>query len=114
MSKENAWIKEFPAAITVSDPDGIILEMNDRAAKSMAKDGGLALIGKNMLDCHPDPARGKLERLLDERKANIYTIEKNGVKKFIYQSPWFKDGRYAGFIEFSFEIPFEMPHFIRE
>jgi transcriptional regulator with PAS, ATPase and Fis domain len=114
MSKENAWIKEFPAAITVSDPDGIILEMNDKAAKSMAKDGGLALIGKNMLDCHPDPARGKLERLLDERKANVYTIEKNGVKKFIYQSPWFKDGRYAGFIEFSFEIPFEMPHFIRE
>jgi transcriptional regulator with PAS, ATPase and Fis domain len=114
MSKANAWIKEFPAAITVSDPDGIILEMNDKAAKSMAKDGGLALIGKNMLDCHPDPARGKLERLLDERKANVYTIEKNGVKKFIYQSPWFKDGRYAGFIEFSFEIPFEMPHFIRE
>jgi hypothetical protein len=114
MSKENAWIKEFPAAITVSDPAGIILEMNDKAVKSMAKDGGLALIGKNMLDCHPDPARGKLERLLDERKANIYTIEKNGVKKFIYQSPWFKDGRYAGFIEFSFEIPFEMPHFIRE
>jgi transcriptional regulator with PAS, ATPase and Fis domain len=114
MSKENAWIKEFPAAITVSDPDGIILEMNDKAAKSMAKDGGRALIGKNMLDCHPDPARGKLERLMDERRANAYTIEKNGVKKFIYQSPWFKDGRYAGFIEFSFEIPFEMPHFIRE
>jgi len=114
MSKENAWIKEFPAAITVSDPDGIILEMNDKAARSMEKDGGRALIGKNMLDCHPDPARGKLERLMDERKANPYTIEKNGKKKFIYQSPWFKGGVYAGFIEISFEIPFEMPHFIRE
>jgi transcriptional regulator with PAS, ATPase and Fis domain len=114
MSKENAWIKEFPATITVSDPDGIILEMNDKAAKSMAKDGGLALIGKNMLDCHPDPARGKLERLMDERKPNAYTIEKKGIKKFIYQSPWYKDGKYAGFIEFAFEIPFEMPHFIRE
>ena len=32
MSKENAWIKEFPAAVTVCDPDGIILEMNDKAA----------------------------------------------------------------------------------
>jgi hypothetical protein len=114
MSKENAWIKEFPAAITVSDPDGIILDMNDKAARSMEKDGGRALIGKNMLDCHPDPARGKLERLMDERKANPYTIEKNGIKKFIYQSPWFKEGVYAGFIEISFEIPFEMPHFIRE
>jgi transcriptional regulator with PAS, ATPase and Fis domain len=113
MSEENAWIKEFPAAVTVSDPDGIILEMNDKAAKTFAKDGGFALIGTNMFDCHSDPARGKLERLMDSRQVNIYTVEKNGVKKLIYQSPWYKDGRYAGFVELSFEIPFEMPHFVR-
>jgi transcriptional regulator with PAS, ATPase and Fis domain len=113
MSEENKWIKEFPAAVTVSDPEGILLEMNDKAAKSMAKDGGYELIGKNMLDCHPDPARGKLERLMESRKVNVYTIEKNGIKKLIYQSPWFKDGRYAGFVELSLEIPFEMPHFVR-
>src|SRR5450756_2533533 len=110
MSKENAWIKEFPAAITVSDPDGIILEMNDKAARSMEKDGGRALIGKNMFDCHPDPARGKLERLMDRRQVNVYTIEKNGIKKLIYQSPWYFNGEYAGFVEISLEIPFEMPH----
>lgn len=113
MSEENKWIKEFPAAVTVSDAEGIILEMNDKAAKSMAKDGGYELIGKNMLDCHPDPARGKLERLMESRKVNVYTIEKNGIKKLIYQSPWFKDGQYAGLVEISFEIPFEMPHFVR-
>jgi transcriptional regulator with PAS, ATPase and Fis domain len=113
MSEENKWIKEFPAAVTVSDPEGILLEMNDKAAKSMAKDGGYELIGKNMLDCHPDPARGKLERLMESRKVNVYTIEKNGIKKLIYQSPWFKDGQYAGLVEISFEIPFEMPHFVR-
>jgi transcriptional regulator with PAS, ATPase and Fis domain len=111
---EFSWIKEFPAAITVCDVDGIVLEMNDKAAKTFEKDGGRELIGRNMLDCHPDPARGKLERMLDERQKNVYTIEKNGVKKLIYQTPWFKDGRYAGFVEFSFEIPFEMPHFIRD
>lgn len=58
--EKNAWIKEFPGAITVCDPEGIILEMNDKAAKSHEKDGGYALIGKNLYDCHPDPARGKL------------------------------------------------------
>jgi transcriptional regulator with PAS, ATPase and Fis domain len=110
---EHPWIKEFPAAITVVGSDGIILEMNDKAARTFASDGGLALIGKNVLDCHPDPARGKLERLMDGRWTNVYTIEKNGIKKLIYQAPWFKDGQYAGFIEFAFEIPFEMPHFIR-
>jgi PAS domain S-box-containing protein len=107
------WMKEFPAAITVCDPDGIILEMNDKAAKGYESDGGYELIGKNMLDCHPAPARTKTEQLLAAKEKNVYTIEKKGVKKLIYQSPWYVDGQYAGFLELSLEIPFEMPHFIR-
>jgi len=110
---ENEWIKEFPAAITVCDEAGVILEMNDKAAKTFESDGGRELISKNMLDCHPEPARTKTERLLASREKNVYTIEKNGIKKLIYQSPWFKDGRYAGFVELSLEIPFELQHFIR-
>ncbi len=110
---EHEWIKEFPAAVTVCDANGIILEMNDRAARTFEKDGGYALIGKNLLDCHPDPARGKVQQLLAAREKNVYTIEKNGVKKLIFQSPWFKNGEYAGLVEISLEIPFEMPHFVR-
>ena len=110
---ENAWIKEFPAAITVCDEEGILLEMNDRAAKGYEKEGGRKLIGSNMLDCHPETARTKTERLLAAREKNVYTIEKNGVKKLIYQSPWYHNGTYAGFVELSLEIPFELPHFIR-
>ncbi len=111
--KEHEWIKEFPGSVTVCDAKGVILEMNDKAAEAFEKDGGYALIGKNMLDCHPEPAHTKAERLLATKEKNIYTIEKNGVKKLIFQSPWFKDGKYAGFVELSLEIPFEMPHFIR-
>ena len=111
---EHEWIKEFPAAITVCDAEGVILEMNDKAAKTFAADGGRKLIGSNMLDCHPEPARAKTERLLASHAKNVYTIEKNGVKKMIYQSPWYKNGEYAGFVELSLEIPFEeMPHFVR-
>ncbi|HSO13729.1 MAG TPA: hypothetical protein VLT51_15245 [Anaerolineales bacterium] len=111
--KEHEWIKEFPAAITVCDEDGILLEMNDKAAKTFEDDGGRKLIGSNMLDCHPEPARIKTERLLAAREKNVYTIEKNGVKKLIYQSPWYRNGQYAGFVELSLETPFELPHFIR-
>ena len=111
--QDHTWIKEFPAAVTVCDADGIILEMNDKAAKSYEMDGGYKLIGSNMLDCHPDPAREKTERLLVAREKNVYTIEKNGIKKLIFQSPWYKGGEYAGFVELSLEIPFELPHFIR-
>src|ERR1700690_2754908 len=110
---DHAWIKEFPGAITVCDADGIILEMNDKAAMTFEKDGGVNLVGKNMLDCHPEPARGKAERLLAAPGKKLFSIEKNGIKKLIFQSPWYKDGKYSGFVEVSLEIPFELPHFIR-
>lgn len=111
---EHAWVKEFPAAVTVCDSDGVILEMNDKAARTFEKDGGYKLVGSNMLDCHPDPARSKVERLLAAREKNVYTIEKNGVKKMIFQSPWYQNGEYAGFVELSLEIPFEMEYFVRK
>lgn len=108
------WIKEFNGAVTICDPEGIILEMNDKAAKTYEKDGGYGLIGSNMLDCHPAKARAKTEALLVNKVKNVYTIQKNGVKKLIYQTPWYRDGQYAGFMELSLEIPFEMDHFIRK
>jgi transcriptional regulator with PAS, ATPase and Fis domain len=110
----HAWIKEFPGSVVVCDPEGTILEMNDRACLTFQKDGGQALIGKSLFDCHPGPARAKLERLLRGRSANAYTIEKNGKKKLVYQAPWFERGEYRGFVELSLEIPVEMPHFVRD
>ena len=110
---EHEWVKEFLAAVTICDADGIILEMNDKAAQTFEQDGGRKLIGSNLLACHHDAARVKLEKLLESRTTNSYTIEKNGTKKLIYQSPWYKQGQYAGFVELSLEIPFDLPHFIR-
>ena len=110
---ENEWVKEFPAAVTVCDRDGILLEMNDKAAKSFEEEGGRKLLGSNVLDCHPEPARTQTEELLKMQRKNVYTIEKKGVKKLIYQSPWYKNGEFAGLVEMSLEIPFELPHFIR-
>jgi PAS domain-containing protein len=111
---EPAWTREFPAAITVCDPRGIILSMNERACTSFAEEGGAALVGTNVLNCHPEPARTTLVALLASGRQNIYTIEKRGVKKLIYQSPWYTNGTYAGFVELSLPIPAEMPHFVRE
>ena len=110
---DHPWVKEFSGSVTVCDPDGIILEMNDKSRQAYQADGGEKLIGTNMLDCHPEPARAKLQQLMDTQTANVYTIEKNGVKKLIYQTPWYQDGQYAGFIELALEIPFQMPHFLR-
>lgn len=111
---DHAWVNEFPGSITVCDLEGIILELNDRAAKNYADRGGRQLIGSNLLDCHSDESRAKVKRLLETRQANIYTIEKKGIKKLIYQSPWFRDGQCGGFVELSLEIPEQMPHFVRQ
>jgi transcriptional regulator with PAS, ATPase and Fis domain len=111
---DHSWVQEFPASLTVCDPNGIILEMNNRAVKNYQEQGGIKLLGTNMLDCHTEPARTKTQRLLEARQANVYTIEKRGAKKLIYQTPWFKDGKYCGFVELSLELPVQMPHFVRD
>lgn len=110
---EGEWIKNFPAAITVCDRDGIIIEMNERSCAYFAKEGGRDLIGKNLLDCHPAKAREKIVNMLKEQKSNCYTIEKAGKKKLIYQNPWYKDGNFMGIVEIIIELPADMPNFIR-
>ncbi|MBE3037993.1 MAG: diguanylate cyclase [Chloroflexi bacterium] len=113
MSKGH-WVKELPAEIMVCDSGGIILEMNAQAEALFAEDGGRGLLGTNVLACHPQPALGKLEGLLDKQTANSYFNTENGEKRFFFQSPWYKEGKYAGFVEISFGVPEEIPHFIRE
>ncbi|MFZ2054664.1 MAG: hypothetical protein WAU81_10755 [Candidatus Aminicenantales bacterium] len=110
----HTWVREFPAAITVSDEKGTIIAINAAAVKAFEKDGGEKLIGTNVLDCHPEPARSKLRDIMDNRKTNVYTIEQLGVKKLIYHAPWYEGGEYAGVVEISFEIPFDLPHFVRD
>jgi transcriptional regulator with PAS, ATPase and Fis domain len=112
--KDESWVKEFSGAVTVTDAEGRIIGMNSKALEVFAKDGGAALLGTNVLDCHPEPSRTKLRGLMEEGKRNVYTIEKNGLKKLIYQAPWAVGGEYRGFVELALEIPFEMPHFVRK
>jgi hypothetical protein len=59
-------------------------------------------------------AREKVAALLASGSPNCYTIEKGGTKKLVFQSPWFEDGKYRGFVEISVPIPDQMPHFLRE
>jgi hypothetical protein len=108
------WVRELPAEVMVCDRDGIILEMNDQADSLFAADGGSSLLGANVLECHPDPARGKLELMLKDQTANAYFNTDPDGKRFFFQSPWYQDDHYAGFVEISFYVPEIIPHFIRE
>jgi PAS domain-containing protein len=107
------WAKDIPAAITVCDERGVIVFMNPAAGEVFKNRGGLGLVGKSLLDCHPEPARSALSGMLREPRVNAYTIEKDGVRKLIYQAPWRREGKFAGYVELSIALPGEMPHRVR-
>jgi hypothetical protein len=106
------WAKEMNCAVTVCDTKGIILYMNDKACQTFAKYGNL--IGKNLLTCHNAQSQEKIHEMLQTGGSNAYTIEKNGIKKMIYQTAWFNEGIVGGLVEISMELPGEMPHYIRK
>ncbi|MBI5540105.1 MAG: PAS domain-containing protein [Bacteroidia bacterium] len=108
------FLSELPVAITVSDKDGKILYMNKKSAKVFENYGGEALIGTNLKDYHNQVSNSKIAEMLSNNTTNAYTIEKNGIKKMIYQAPWNENGKVMGMIEFSFEIPVSMNHFVRK
>lgn len=108
------WSNELPfVAITVCDKDGKILDMNQRSQMTFAKSGGKELIGKSLFDCHPQRAQEMIKHLMNSESTNTYTIEKEGVKKLIYQTPWYQDGQFAGLVEMSIVIPNDIPHYKR-
>lgn len=105
------WSKEMNCSVTVCDTEGIILYMNDKAKAGYAKHGNL--IGQNLMNCHNERSKEIIRELLATGGKNVYTIEKSGVKKMIYQTAWFEEGKVAGLVEISMEIPDELPHYIR-
>ncbi len=112
--KHMDWIDQLEGNIIVCDAAANIIYMNEKARKQYAKDGGPALIGKSLFDCHNERSVAKIREIMTTHKKNVYTIEKNGLKKIIYQTPWMKSGEFKGIVELSLEIPVEMPHFVRE
>ena len=107
------WFEQLPCAVTVCDKNYTILYMNDTAAEMNSKEGGKALVGKNLMDCHPPKAQEKLKKIMASGWSNVYTTEKRGVKRLVYQCHWKKRGRVGGLMELSFELPSAMPNFVR-
>jgi hypothetical protein len=108
------YFEKADIAVTVCAKDGTILDMNEKSRKTFLKPGREELIGQNVLDCHPEPARTLLEDMLKNPRSNIYTVEKEGVKKLIFQTPWYDGEEYAGFMELSIVLPENIPNRVRK
>jgi len=107
------WFERLPCSVTVCDRKFTILYLNERAAEMNSKVGGKSLVGKNLMDCHPPDAQEKLKKVMDSGKPNVYTTEKKGTKKLVYQCHWMKGGRVGGLVELTFELPGDLRNFVR-
>jgi transcriptional regulator with PAS, ATPase and Fis domain len=103
-----AWCNEFDAPITICNEKGIIVYMNDKSISQFAKYGGKALLGKNLLDCHPEPSKSQLSDMLKHPSSNIYTSHKKGEDTMVIQKPWTQNGKFKGLVEISFVMPSKM------
>ena len=109
------WAYGMNCAVTVADADCNIIYMNERSRLTFANRGGADLIGHNLMDYHNDNSKAIIRRLRAEGGTNAYTIEKEGVRKMIFQSAWRDEqGKIAGLVELSMIIPENMPHYVRK
>ncbi len=105
----NELFNELDCAVTACDTEGTVLYQNRR---SVAVNGDVR--GRSLIPCHNARSREIIARLLAEGGRNVYTIEKRGVRKLIYQTVWREADEVRGLVEFSMELPDELPHYVRE
>jgi transcriptional regulator with PAS, ATPase and Fis domain len=108
--KKHDWVEEFRGTITICDSAGTVLELNKKSVESFRAEGGKKLLGSNLFDCHPEAARRKLNKLMKNRKTNVYTVTKGGSRKIVLQAPWYMKGRYRGFVEITIGIHAKIPN----
>ena len=84
----------------------------ERALETYAKHGNL--IGRSLIDCHNPRSVEIIRHIIATGGQNVYTIEKAGVHKLIFQSAWkHEDGTVGGIVEISIVTPENMPHYVR-
>lgn len=103
-----AWAEELDCAVTVCDTAGVVIFQN---ARSREVNGDVR--GNSLIPCHNEHSQAIIRRLLAQGGKNVYTIEKQGVRKLIYQTVRRENDVIRGLVEFSLEIPDPMPHYKR-
>lgn len=80
-------LDRFP--VVLCNPEHTILYMNPAAKKAYAEDGGAALLGSNVLDCHPEYAKERLLKVVEWFKVSpknnmVFTVHSSTSNKDIY------------------------------
>ena len=105
MEPLRVWSDEVDFPVTICDRDGVIVGMNQKAIEYFKNDGGIQLLGKSLIECHPEPSRSKLLDLLANPRANTYISQSPEKNLFVHETPWFENGIYMGFVEILVTLP---------
>lgn len=102
------FFENVAVSMTVCDTSGRVVYQNNKAVEALGD-----ARGANLEECHKAASWEKICEMIAQGTTNAYTIEKRGVRKLIYQTPWYEDGKVAGLVEYSIVLPSDMPHKVR-
>ena len=82
-------LEQDRAPVVLCDLNHTVLYMNPAAGERYAKDGGMALVGRSLLDCHSPKANEMIVRVVEwfgaDRSHNlIYTFRNDKENKDVY------------------------------
>ena len=98
--------KELDITVSICDASGYIIYMNDKAINdTFADHGGVELIGTSLLDCHPEPSKSKLKKMMEEETSNTYFKGQGESRRLIHQTPIYHSNVYFGFMELIIPCP---------
>ena len=82
-------LEQDDAPIVLCGLDDTIVYMNPAAARRYASDGGAALVGRSLADCHTPAANAMIRRVVDWFRASpqhnrVYTFRNDEENKDVY------------------------------
>ena len=90
-------LEQDRSAVVLCDLNHTVIYMNPAAGERYAKQGGMALVGRSLLDCHPPQANEMIEKVVawfqESREHNlIYTFRNEKENKDVYMVALRDDG----------------------
>ena len=98
-------LEQDRCAVVLCDLEHTIIYMNPAAGERYAKNGGMALVGKSLLDCHSPKANEMIKKVAawfgESREHNlIYTFRNEKENKDVYMVALRdEDGKLIGYYE---------------
>jgi PAS domain-containing protein len=107
-----ALLDGLQGEIVIADENIDIAYMNEAAIRHYEEDGGAALIGRSLLDCHNPQSRRTIKEMYEafaggDLQARQWLLPKDGYARRVIVMPITRDGQVKGCLELVIEEPLQ-------